>query len=96
MLQVLLADEVEDDAARVRMGAVFPYIDALPGAKSELAIVDRDGEVDGGQGCANVRRHIVIAFGGVDEDRIAIANEAGEEGIEVATDVGVSVLLDQE
>jgi hypothetical protein len=92
----LFAKEVERYFAGVGVGAVFPEVEALPGAEGHFAVVHGDGEVDGGQRGADVGGHIVIAFGGVDEEGIAIANEAGEEGFEVAADVGVGVFLDEE
>jgi len=76
--------------------AMFPDINALPGAEHHAAIADGNGEVDGGEGGADVGRHIVIAFGGMDEHAVAVGDEAGEEGFEVAADVGIGVFLDEQ
>ena len=40
--------------------------------------------------------HVVVAFRGVNEHAVAIRHEAGEEGFQVAADVGVSVFLNEE
>ncbi len=42
------------------------------------------------------RQHVVRAFAGVDEEAVAVGDEAGHEGVEVAADVGVRVFLDEE
>ena len=74
---------------------MFPNIDALPGAEGHEAFADGNGEVDGGEGRADVSGHIVVAFGGVDEHGVAVRGDAGEESFKVAADVRVSIFLDE-
>jgi hypothetical protein len=95
-LRVFFADELHGDAPGMRRAAMFPNVNALPGAQREAPIVERDAEIHRGQRGANVRGHIVIAFGGVNEEWVAVLHQAGEISLEVATDVGVGVLLDQQ
>jgi hypothetical protein len=76
--------------------AMFPDVNALPGAEGHTAAADGNGEVDGGQGGADVSGHVVVAFGGVDEHAVAVGDEAGEESFEVAADVGIGVFLDEQ
>src|SRR5574337_1134353 len=64
--------------ALVRIKAVFPQVDALPGAQHQLAAVHRHAEADPGEGRSHVRRHVVRAFRVVAEDRVAIGHGAGE------------------
>lgn len=81
---------------RVRGGAVFPQINALPGAEGEVAAHDGDGDAGGGQCGLDVRGHVVGAFAGVGVERVVLGDEAAEPGFEVAFRAGVGVLLDDE
>ena len=76
------------------MAAVFPEVEALPCAECKTGILERDGKIDAGEGAADVRGHVVGAFGGVDEEAVAVGNEACHEGFKIAADVGVGVFLD--
>ena len=78
------------------VGAVLPKVDALPGAEDETAADDGDGEIDGGEGGADMGRHVVRAFGGVFEESVAVWDKAIEEAVEVATDFRIGVFLDEE
>jgi len=40
-----------------------------------------------------VGRHVVIPFRRVDEQSIAVANEAGKKGLEIASDIRISIFL---
>ena len=64
--------------------AVLPQIHALPRPERELAVLDRDREVGLRQHAAHVRRHVVRAFGRVDETAVAVRREIRHEGLEVA------------
>ncbi len=75
---------------------MFPDVNALPGAECHAALADWNREVHGGEGGAYVSGHVVVAFGGVHEHAVAVGNEAGEEGFEIAADVRVGVFLDEE
>jgi hypothetical protein len=48
-LAALLARHRHHDAAQVRRGAVFPQVDALPGAEQQLAAAERDGDRTAGK-----------------------------------------------
>jgi len=74
---------------------MLPDVNALPGAKCHAAFADGHGEVDGGEGSADVSGHVVVAFGRVDEHAVAVRDETGEEGFEVAADVGVGIFLNE-
>jgi hypothetical protein len=63
----LFADEVEYHFAAMGGDAVFPEVNALPGAKGEVSVGKGDAEVHGGEGGADVGGHVVVAFSGVDE-----------------------------
>ena len=71
-------------------------VDALPCAERKFVAHDEDAQVHGGQRGADVRGHVVVAFAGVLEQRIPIRSEAGEESLQVATDLGVSIFLDEQ
>jgi hypothetical protein len=92
----LFAEEVEGYTAAVRVDAMFPKVNALPGAEGESTALVRNAEIYGGEGGADVGRHIVIAFGSVLEDGIAIGCEAREDAFKVAADLGVGIFLNKE
>lgn len=48
------------------------------------------------QRSTNVRRHVIDAFGAVLEQRVAIGHEAREESLQIAHDLGVGILLNQQ
>src|SRR5687768_4633371 len=87
---------MEVDGAAVGMAAVFPEVDALPGPEAEAAVLEGDGEVHAGEGAADMGGHVVGTFGGVDEEAVAVWNDAGHEGFEVAANIGVGVFLNEQ
>ena len=91
----LLADEMHDDGAIVRRQAVFPQVKTLPGAQSQPASTKRDRHCDQRQGCSDVRRHVVLPFGGVQKQSVTVRDQAFEEGIQVASNIRVGILLHQ-
>ena len=80
----------------MRRGAVFPDVDALPGAEGEFTVHDGEAQVHRGQRGADVRGHVVAALAGVLEERVAIRGEPGEEALQVAADFRVGVFLDEQ
>ena len=84
------------DRSPVRMAAMFPKVNSLPCAQLQSAAAEGNGEVDAGERGTNVGGHVVGAFGGVDEEAVAIGNELCEECFEIAAHVRVGVFLDQE
>ena len=82
--------------AAMRMMAVFPEIDTLPGAEYEFSVFERNAEIYGGQCGADVCRHVIFAFGGVLEDRIAIGTYAREKPFQVAAHFRIGILLNQQ
>ena len=87
---------MNDDAARVRFEAMFPEVNALPGAERELLVCNGDAEVHRSQRGANVSGHIVLAFAGVAEDRVAVGNKAGKKAFEITAHFRVGIFLDQQ
>jgi len=92
----LLADEMRHDAAAVGVGAVFPKINALPGAEREFAAYYGHGHIHRGESGANVRGHIVLTFGSVLEDWIAIRDQPREKLLEVAANIRIGVFLNDD
>lgn len=88
-------EEMHDDGSTVRMSAVFPEVDSLPGAQGQRAFHDGDGQIHRSQGGAHMRRHIIIAFAGVLEKRITIRNEPGKESFEIPPHFGIGIFLNQ-
>jgi len=76
--------------------AVFPEVDSLPGSQREAPVRDGDGEVHGGQGGANVRRHVIVSFDRMPEERITVGHETGEESFQITAHVRVGIFLDQQ
>lgn len=92
----LLAQKVDGDFAAVGMGAVFPKVNALPGAEGHGAVRDGNGHVDGREGGADVGGHVIVALGGVFKERIAVGNQALKKPFEVAADFGIGIFLDEQ
>lgn len=92
----LFADKMERDLARVRGVAMFPQVNALPRAERQASVAQGQAEVHGGERGADVRRHVVRALAGMDEERIAVGHEAVEEAFEIAAYVRVGVFLDEQ
>ena len=92
----LLTEEMEGNAAAVGMVAMFPEINALPGAEGEMAAFEGNAEVDGGKRRADVSGHVVFPFGGVLEDRITVRREAGKDAFEVAAHFRIGIFLNEQ
>jgi hypothetical protein len=87
---------VHRDLARVAAPAVLPQGDALPGAQGEPAVDDGDRELRRRERAAHMGRHVVHAFLAVQEERVAVAHQPGEEALEVVAHLRVGVLLHQQ
>ena len=87
---------MEVDSAVVRVGAVFPKVDALPCAEHHGAAEDGDAEIDVRQRGADVGGHVVVAFIVVFVYRIRVGCQAGEDGLKIGANAGVGVFLNQQ
>ena len=92
----LFAQEMEGHGAGMGVGAVFPDVDALPGAELQAASAKGDAEVDGGQGRAHVGGHVVGPLAGVVVDGVSVRHQPREEAVEIGPHVGVRVFLDEQ
>ena len=92
----LLSQQMEHKLPPVRRGAVFPNVDALPGAEDQSAVGDGDAQVHGRQRGADVRGHVVITFASVPEKRVAIGCEAGEEAFQVTAHFRIGIFLNEQ
>ena len=84
------------DSSLMRRMPVFPQVNSLPGSECGPPLCYGYGQIDCGQRRPNVRRHVVFAFNGMKEKRITVRREASEEALQIATHVGIGVLLDEE
>src|ERR1035437_4772950 len=75
---------------------MFPEVNPLPGAQHQPTSADRDGKIDGRKGSSHVSGHVVVTLDGMCEQRIPVGYQAGEEVLQVAAHVRVSVFLNQE
>lgn len=75
---------------------MLPDVDPLPGTEAQLPTGYRHAQVDRRQCRPDMRRHVIVALDGVGEECIPVWHQAREEPLEVATDVGVGVLLNQQ
>jgi len=91
-----LANEVHGDMTGMRVGAVLPQINPLPCPQSHASGMNRDGKIHCRQRGADVGRHVILTLRGVYEDGITIPHEPGEEGFQVAADIGIGIFLDQQ
>src|SRR2546421_182227 len=88
-LASLFPHEMDRNNAGMRRFAMFPEINSLPGSERKLAATKWNGEVHRGQRRADVRRHVVIAFGGMDEMGIAIRDQTGEKVFQIPAHIRV-------
>ena len=88
----LFADEMRCNAPFVWRVAVFPQVNPLPGPQDEAALDKRDREIHHGQSASDMRGHVVVAFGGVDKQRITVRNKPREKALQIATHIRVSIL----
>src|ERR1035441_10701427 len=84
------------NGARVRRATMFPEVDSLPGSQCQPASADGDGKIDGREGSPHVSGHVVFALDGVCAKWITVGHKAGEEVLQVAAHVRVSVFLHQQ
>src|SRR5436190_23582095 len=83
-------------AAAMRMCAVLPKINSLPGSECEFPICDWNRNVHCGERRADVRRHVVLSFRRMFENCVAVRHEARKEFLEVAAHFGIGIFLDDE
>ena len=91
-----LAQQMQRDLATMRLDAVLPQIDALPGAEHEPTLADRNRDLRRRQRRADMPRHVVEAFFAMAKDRVAVGNEPRHVAVEVGAHFGRGVLLDQQ
>jgi hypothetical protein len=75
---------------------MFPQVNALPRAERQPPAAQRQAEVHGRECGADVRWHVVRAFEGMSEQRIAVGHEALEKAFEIGAHVRVGVLLNEQ
>ena len=80
----------------MRPRAVFPEINPLPRSEREPAALYRNGKVHRRQRRADMRRHVIIALGGVDEQRISIPHQPRKKSVQIAAHIRVGIFLDQQ
>src|SRR3954451_3494990 len=80
----------------MRIGAVFPEEDSLPGPQLAAAGLDRDAERGLSEDGPDVRGHVVGALEVVDEPRIAVRDQPRGEVLEIPPYGRVGVLADDQ
>lgn len=83
-----ITGHADRDPSTMRTGAMLPEENALPGSEVTVAAFDRDRQRREGQDRPDMGRHVVWAFGIMDERRIAVADESRGELLEVAAGWG--------
>src|SRR5690348_4627929 len=84
------------DLALMRIQAVLPEINALPGTQQQFAAMHRYGEAHASEDRADVRRHVIGAFRIVFEQRVAIRHHAGEPALQVVAHAGIGIFAKQQ
>jgi hypothetical protein len=85
----------QDQAATGGAAAVFAEVDPLPGAQSQSAVVDREGEGAAQERRLGVGRHIVGSLTGVSVWEI-LRGQPGQDTVEIERDIGVGILVDRQ
>jgi hypothetical protein len=97
LVAVFLETEHSDvNETTVRPVAVFPEINALPGAERQAAVPNRKSQLRTCQHRTNVGRHVIRTFHAVRPGRIAIPHEAAHEIFQVSTDIMVCVFRNKQ
>src|SRR5258708_29332750 len=92
----LFPEKCDEHPAVMWLQAMFPKVNALPGAEHQPAFLHRYAQIDGRERRANVRRHIVITFAGVLEQRVTIGRETREKPLQITQDFSIGIFLNQE
>src|SRR5256885_7722852 len=92
----LFAQEMDSHAAAMRMMAMFPEVNPLPGAQRQLAAFERDAEIHRGKRRAHVRRHVILAFSRMPENWVAIRRKPRKQTLQVALYFRISILLNEQ
>src|SRR5437660_12901499 len=87
---------MHEQLALAAAATMLPQIDALPRAKTELAVHHGNGKRGSGKRCLDVRRHVVGSLGVVAVERIALRHEPIEPALEILLRGGIGILLDDE
>jgi hypothetical protein len=87
---------MQHDFAAMSTSPMLDQINALSRSERQAAVDDRNGKVSLRQRRANVRRHVVRAFGTMLEQRVAVGHQAREKSLEIARDFRVGILLNQQ
>ena len=93
---VLFAKEMDNHSSAVGRPAMLPNVNTLPCPENEFPTRDRDAEVDCGQRSADVRGHVVVTLGRVDEHLVAVGDKLLKKGFEVAAYVRIGILLNEQ
>src|SRR5215207_4160157 len=80
----LFTNEVYNYPAPMRMRAVLPKINPLPGAESKLSTRNGNRDIHRRQRRPDVRGHIILAFSRVFENRITVRDEPCKKAFEIA------------
>src|SRR5437016_1965863 len=83
-LASLFPDKMDGHPPAVRLKTMFPQINPLPGPECQPPILDRDAQIHGRQGRADMCRHIVVAFTGMLEQRVPIGAEPREKPLQIS------------
>src|SRR5437016_12347460 len=94
-LASLFPDKVDRHAPAVRLETMFPQINPLPGPECQPPILDWNAQIHRRQGRADMRRHIVVAFARMLEQRVPIRGEPREKPLQIPAHLWIGILLDQ-
>ena len=87
---------MDGDPTPVWVGAVFPNVNALPGAEHQATPADRDAEIDCCECGAYMRRHIIVTFSRMFKQPVAIRHQPPKEPFQIAPYFRVCILLDEQ
>ena len=88
------AEAMDKDFARVRMGAVLPKINTLPCAQGKLSVLEWNGQMNRGQGGADMGCHVIISLGPVHKPGIAIHHKLAKKHVQITTHIRIGIFLD--
>lgn len=75
---------------------VLPEIDTLPNPEIDPTVAHGQGERAASENAAHVRGHVISPLLVVAEQGVAVANQPGEEGLEVGKHLGIGVFANNQ
>src|SRR5205823_1475215 len=93
---LLFTNKMEGNSAGMRGATVFPKINALPCAEGEFTSADGNRKIYGRERGADMGGHVIVTFGSMNKNGIAIRHEPRKETFQVTANIGIGIFLNEQ